>query len=165
MNSNQATSARGQPLPSTLAASEVFLACGLPRLLVPRRKCHFPAHNIRDSVGTNLQDSPHLTGRRHVASTNDYRAGYYRHRYPHCIAGRSADAVNVSDRALPAFPAIEIDGRAYWDSGIVSNTPLWYVFDNLGREHALILQVDLFNAEGPLPRNIDEVEERQKDIQ
>ncbi len=29
----------------------------------------------------------------------------------------------------PGFPPVEIDGRLYWDGGIVSNTPLQYVID------------------------------------
>ena len=53
----------------------------------------------------------------------------------------------------------------YWDGGIVSNTPLWFVLDAEPRVNALIFQVDLFSARGPVPRNLDQVLERQKDIQ
>jgi len=58
-----------------------------------------------------------------------------------------------------------IDGAHYWDGGLVSNSPLWYVFDVSPRINALIVQVDLFSATGELPTNLDQVLERAKDIQ
>ena len=65
----------------------------------------------------------------------------------------------------PGFPPVEIDGEQYWDGGLVSNTPLQYVLDDQPRQGTLTFQVDLFNARGPLPSNLAEVEERRKDIQ
>jgi NTE family protein len=38
---------------------------------------------------------------------------------------------------------VEVDGELYWDGGIASNTPLWYVADEDYRMSALILQVDV----------------------
>lgn len=73
--------------------------------------------------------------------------------------------VMASGSLPPGFPAVEIDGECYWDGGIVSNTPLNYVVDQKPLTTALILQVDLFKATGELPRNLDEVLERHKDIQ
>jgi NTE family protein len=73
--------------------------------------------------------------------------------------------VMASGSLPPGFPAVEIDGELYWDGGIVSNTPLNYVVDQKPLTTALILQVDLFKAVGELPRNLDEVLERHKDIQ
>src|SRR5213594_1500665 len=64
----------------------------------------------------------------------------------------------------PAFAPIEIDGECYWDGGIVSNTPLWYAVDHSPPVNVLIVQVDLFSAEGELPKNLDQVMERHKDI-
>jgi NTE family protein len=72
--------------------------------------------------------------------------------------------VMASGALPPAFASVEIDGEHYWDGGIVSNTPLWYVLDASPRMNALIIQVDLFNATGELPRNLDQVMERHKDI-
>ena len=40
----------------------------------------------------------------------------------------------------------------YWDGGIVSNSPLWYVLDDSPHINALIVQVDLFSARGELPQ-------------
>ena len=65
----------------------------------------------------------------------------------------------------PGLPAIVIEGSHYWDGGIVSNSPLWYVLDDAPGLNALITQVDLFSARGPLPQNLDQVLERAKDIQ
>lgn len=65
----------------------------------------------------------------------------------------------------PAFPAVEIDGRYFWDGGLVSNTPLSQVFDSEPRRDSLIFQVDLWNAGGELPQNLLDVAEREKEIQ
>jgi NTE family protein len=73
--------------------------------------------------------------------------------------------VMASGSLPPGFPAVEIDGELYWDGGIVSNTPLNYVVDCKPLKTALIVQVDLFKAQGEWPQNLDEVMERQKDIQ
>jgi NTE family protein len=73
--------------------------------------------------------------------------------------------VMASGALPPGFPAVKIDGEEYWDGGIVSNTPLWYVLDDDPHLNALIAQIDLFSARGELPQTLDEVLERQKDIQ
>jgi NTE family protein len=73
--------------------------------------------------------------------------------------------VMASGSLPPGFPPIEIDGDYYWDGGLVSNSPLWYVLDDSPQIDALIIQVDLFSARGELPVNLDQVLERAKDIQ
>ena len=75
-----------------------------------------------------------------------------------------AEHVLASAALPPAFAPIEIDGECYWDGGIVSNTPLWYAVDHSPAVNVLIVQVDLFSAEGELPQNLDQVMERHKDI-
>jgi NTE family protein len=65
----------------------------------------------------------------------------------------------------PAFAPVIIDGEAYWDGGLVSNTPLEYLLDALPRRDTLALQVDLWSARGPLPKTMTDVLERMKDIQ
>jgi NTE family protein len=72
--------------------------------------------------------------------------------------------IMASGALPPGLPPVEIDGRYYWDGGLVSNTPLAYVLDRQ-KEDMLVFQVDLFPAEGPLPRQITDVYSRQKDIQ
>jgi NTE family protein len=64
----------------------------------------------------------------------------------------------------PGFPAAEIDGEYYWDGGVVSNTPLQWVFDAAPRQDTLAFQIDLWSARGELPRDMVEVDTRLKDI-
>jgi NTE family protein len=73
--------------------------------------------------------------------------------------------VMASGALPPGFPPVEVNGALYWDGGIVSNTPLWYVVDEDYRMNALVLQVDVFSGAGTMPRNLRQVQERVKDIQ
>jgi NTE family protein len=73
--------------------------------------------------------------------------------------------VMASGALPPAFPAVQIGTDYYWDGGLVSNTPLQHVLENAANLHLLIFQVDLFSARGVLPRDMDDVLARQKDIQ
>jgi len=75
------------------------------------------------------------------------------------------DHVLASGALPPGFPGVKIDGEYYWDGGIVSNSPLTYIFDEKPMTTALIIVVNLFNALGAMPTNMDEVMERVKDIQ
>jgi NTE family protein len=72
--------------------------------------------------------------------------------------------VMASAALPPGFPPVEIEGEHYWDGGLVSNTPLQYVLDYYPRRSRLCFQVDLFQGYGQLPRNLEEVGEREKDI-
>jgi NTE family protein len=80
-------------------------------------------------------------------------------------AGRiDARHIMASGALPPGFAAVPIEGRYYWDGGLVSNTPLAAVLDAEPRRDTLAFQVDLWSATGPLPANLFDVEERQKDI-
>ena len=72
--------------------------------------------------------------------------------------------IMASGALPPGFAPIWIEGQAYWDGGLVSNTPLQFVLDEEKAQDLLIFQVDLFNAHGPMPSNLLEVDEREKDI-
>jgi len=65
----------------------------------------------------------------------------------------------------PAFPAVRIDGELFWDGGILSNTPVEAVFDDYPRRSSLILAVHVWNPDGPEPDSIQQVLNRQKDLQ
>ncbi|TDR30909.1 patatin-like phospholipase family protein [Hydromonas duriensis] len=65
----------------------------------------------------------------------------------------------------PGFPAVKIDGEYYWDGGLVSNTPLSHIVDDLSSKDTLIFQVDLWKAQGALPNNFLDISERTKEIQ
>ncbi|MFM0022780.1 patatin-like phospholipase family protein [Paraburkholderia azotifigens] len=73
--------------------------------------------------------------------------------------------VMASGALPPGFPPVNVGGEWYWDGGISSNTPLWYVVDEAYRESALVLQVDVFSGAGGLPQNLRQVQERMKDLQ
>lgn len=64
----------------------------------------------------------------------------------------------------PGFPATKVNGEYYWDGGLVSNTPLQWVFDSRPRLDRLVFQVDLWNARGMVPKDLVGVEVRQKEI-
>ena len=72
--------------------------------------------------------------------------------------------VLASGSLPPGFAATEIDGRYYWDGGLVSNTPLQWVLECKPRRDTLAFQVDLWSARGPLPKDLVTVEVRHKEI-
>jgi NTE family protein len=65
----------------------------------------------------------------------------------------------------PGVPPILIDGEHYRDGGIISNSLMTYIFDERPMHTALIIQVNLFNAHGPMPQTLDEAMARVKEIQ
>jgi len=74
--------------------------------------------------------------------------------------------IMASGALPPGFPPVEIEGQFYWDGGLISNTPLqWVVSDSGERLDTLAFQVDLWNARGDLPRDLNVVAVRQKEIQ
>ena len=73
--------------------------------------------------------------------------------------------IMASGALPPALPMTTIDGEHFWDGGIVSNTPLQHLLDHIDGENALVFQVDLFSARGPVPRDMAEALGRAKDIQ
>ena len=64
----------------------------------------------------------------------------------------------------PALPMVKIGTDHFWDGGIVSNTPLQHLLDQNDKLNTLVFQVDLFSARGVLPRDIQDVLARHKDI-
>jgi NTE family protein len=72
--------------------------------------------------------------------------------------------VMASGALPPALPMVKIGTDYFWDGGIVSNTPLQHLLDQEDKLNSLVFQVDLFSARGALPRDIQEVAARQKDI-
>ncbi|OYU46674.1 MAG: hypothetical protein CFE44_00865 [Burkholderiales bacterium PBB4] len=72
--------------------------------------------------------------------------------------------IMASGALPPAFAPVEIDGAAYWDGGIVSNTPLHYVLDHRQDKDRMVLQVDLFSARGDMPTDLLGAMARHKNI-
>src|SRR6201994_1972934 len=72
--------------------------------------------------------------------------------------------IMASGALPPALPMVKIGTDHFWDGGIVSNTPLQHLLDQEDRLNTLIFQIDLFSARGVLPRDIEDVMARHKDI-
>ena len=72
--------------------------------------------------------------------------------------------VMASGALPPALPMVKIGTDHYWDGGIVSNTPLQHLLDQDDSLNTLVFQVNLFSAHGVLPRDIQDVLARHKDI-
>lgn len=79
--------------------------------------------------------------------------------------------IMASGALPPGFPPIKIDGLYYVDGGVFLNTPMVRVFDLFHTafdscgEHVLCFMVDLFSHAGYLPKDMDGMLERVKDIQ
>lgn len=73
--------------------------------------------------------------------------------------------VMASGALPPAFPPIRIDGKLYWDGGILSNTPVEAVFDDNPRRSGLVFSVHIWNPVGAEPKTMWDVFNRHKDIQ
>ena len=75
------------------------------------------------------------------------------------------DHILASGALPPAFPAVRVDGEAFWDGGIFSNTPIEAVLDDHPRRDSVIFTVNLWNPSGPEPKSLWDVQTRQKEIQ
>ena len=73
--------------------------------------------------------------------------------------------IMASGALPPGFDAVEIDGEHYWDGGLVSNTPLDWVLSARSGLDTLVLQVDLWSADGAVPRDLTAVAVRMKEVQ
>ena len=109
-------------------------------------------------------DRLNADGVRLTVGATDVETGNFRY-FDSATDTIAPEHVMASGALPPSFPAIVIDGRHYWDGGVVSNTPLEYVLESSPRRDTLAFQVDLWSARGILPRTLLDVLERQKDIQ
>ncbi|WP_149539464.1 FAD-dependent oxidoreductase [Siccirubricoccus phaeus] len=74
------------------------------------------------------------------------------------------DHILASGSLPPGFPWTEVDGKSYWDGGIISNSPLDIVTDRCGPDGKQVFIVDLFAGQRPLPTNMMEVLARRDEI-
>ncbi|HTW33801.1 MAG TPA: patatin-like phospholipase family protein [Rhizomicrobium sp.] len=75
------------------------------------------------------------------------------------------ECVRASAALPPGFPPVEVDGKYYWDGGVVSNTPMQYTLEMTGRRSdACVFQIDLFSARGRMPKALPDVVQREKEI-
>ena len=64
------------------------------------------------------------------------------------------DHVLASGALPPAFPAVRIEGEAYWDGGIYSNTPIEAVLDDKPRRDSVIFAVQMWDPRDPSPNTV-----------
>lgn len=93
----------------------------------------------------------------------DVDSGNFRY-FDSSLERLDARHIMASGALPPGLPPVEIDGRWYWDGGLVSNTPLSHVLDTQVAD-MLVFQVDLFPAANEHPRTIMDVGARAKEIQ
>ncbi|MBE2169527.1 MULTISPECIES: patatin-like phospholipase family protein [Cobetia] len=67
----------------------------------------------------------------------------------------------------PAFPPVWVDGEAYWDGGLYSNTPVSWVLSERPHGETVVncYVIDLWSADGKVPETLQEAQLREKDIQ
>ena len=77
----------------------------------------------------------------------------------------SVDHVLASGSLPPAFAGVTIEGRHYWDAGIVSNSPLEPTLARLGQAGKQIYLIDLFTGQrDELPATLADVYTRREEI-
>lgn len=76
----------------------------------------------------------------------------------------TVEHVMASAALAPAFPAVEIDGEAYWDGGLYSNTPIEAVFSDPQRRSAVIFAVQLWRPDGAVPDDYAAAMARTREI-
>ena len=174
---------RGWPLPlqsglSSLAAWRALVA-GQPGFFRPRLPPPFLQAHVTPATASWYDTAPLRATLERLADfdrINDARAMRVSVGAVNVRSGNFAYFDNTQQRlgpehfmasgALPpGFPAVEIDGEFWWDGGVVSNTPLYRVLTERPPRDMLVFQVDLWSAQGELPRDMAGVAERSKEIQ
>jgi NTE family protein len=92
----------------------------------------------------------------------DVESGNFRY-FDNRLDRIDARHIMASGALPPGLPPVEIEGRLWWDGGLVSNTPLSHVLDHQA-EALLVFQVDLFPSIAVRPRTIMDVMAREKEI-
>lgn len=72
--------------------------------------------------------------------------------------------IMASGALPPGFPAIEVEGEMYWDGGLSSNTPINHLLTECATQNILCFMINLFDSHGLIPKTIDDVLKRRKDI-
>jgi predicted acylesterase/phospholipase RssA len=80
------------------------------------------------------------------------------------IEAITPDHLLASSSLPPGFPWTKINGKHYWDGGIVSNSPLNQVIERCSLTNRKVYIVNLFPAHKRLPRDLYEVIGRRDEI-
>lgn len=77
----------------------------------------------------------------------------------------TVDHVLASGSLPPAFPWTTINGRHYWDAGIISNSPLEPALGRIGSTGKQVYLIDLFTGHrDELPQSLQDVLARREEI-
>lgn len=77
----------------------------------------------------------------------------------------TVDHIMASGSLPPAFEWVSIEGRHYWDAGIVSNSPLQPALNRVGATGKHVYLIDLFPGQRDnLPESLMEVSARREEI-
>lgn len=74
------------------------------------------------------------------------------------------DHILASGSLPPGFSWTFVNGKPYWDGGIVSNSPLDLVVDRCGPDGKRVFIVDLFSSHRKLPTGMAEIMARRDEI-
>jgi predicted acylesterase/phospholipase RssA len=159
---------------ATALTSWQILACGVPKFFRPRWTFPYSAPQSWTSLYdpapikvllnkyvdfASLKESPV----RLLVSAVNVESGRLEI-FDSYVDDLTADHVIASGSLPPGFPYTTIDGKHYWDGGIISNSPLDLVIDRCGESGKRVFIVDLFSAIRPLPTNLMEVQARRDEI-
>ncbi|AUT62553.1 patatin-like phospholipase family protein [Paraburkholderia terrae] len=156
-----------------------IMAQGLPAFFTPRADAWLALHApvgieqaafyhtepLRETLAS-LIDFDYLNRKqtRLTVGTVSVGSGHMRY-FTNRDAPLDVEHVMASAAFPPGFPSVRIDGEAYWDGGIYSNTPLEAVLDDRPRNSSVIFTVQLWPAHGDEPASIQQAMSRQRDIQ
>jgi NADPH-dependent 2,4-dienoyl-CoA reductase/sulfur reductase-like enzyme/predicted acylesterase/phospholipase RssA len=76
----------------------------------------------------------------------------------------TVEHILASGSLPPGFPWTTINGKHYWDGGIVSNTPLDSTLEICGATSKKVYIIDLYPRKRSLPKNMTEVLTRKDEI-
>ena len=152
---------------------------GIPNFFVPNPGAWFGLHAqlgveragfystdpLRETL-LSLVDFPYLNQKhtRLTVGTVNVCSGQM-HYFTNRDIALSLEHLMASAAFPPGFPAVRIEGEAYWDGGICSNTPLEAVLDDYPRRSSVIFTVQLWPVRGPEPQTLWDAMGRQRDIQ
>jgi len=123
-------------------------------------------HTLKQLVDLDALADPSVVPQLLVTAT-DVEAGQIEYFYS-AKRGPSLDHIIASSSLPPSFAMTVIDGKSYWDGGLLDNTPLGAVLEALDdgpNVNRTVYVVNLFPNKAPLPRTMAEVAERALNLQ
>ena len=164
-----------------LSAGELWqtVSQGIPGFFEPRRSGSFDLGRTVQTQDASFYDTRQLRATLERLVDFDYlNAGHVRCSVCAVAVGSgepvtfdnhkrrlTPEHIMASGALPPGFPPMMVDGKAYWDGGIYSNSPIDVVLDDLERSDTLCFMVDLWDSSEAEPHSISAAMARLKDIQ